>query len=151
MVLPEDDANRELVLGFLLDSSLSRRAIDFLEVAGGWIKVLDNFEYNEIADMRKFQKRHMILLIDYDNDISRLEIAKDRIPNDLRDRVFILGCLSDPESLKRAGLGKLEEIGLALANDCRKDTYELWGHDLLRHNAPELARLRQQVRPIIFP
>ncbi len=36
------------------------------------------------------------------------------------------------------------------AQDCREDTDTIWGHDLLRHNASELARLRHQVRPILF-
>jgi hypothetical protein len=151
LVLPEDDANRELVVGFLLDSTLSRQAIDFLEIAHGWLKVLEKFESYEIAEMRKFQKRYMVLLFDFDNDPSRLAYAKSKIPSDLVDRVFILGSLSDPESLKRAGLGKLEEIGLALAKDCREGTNIVWSHDLLRHNAAELTRLRTFVRPILFP
>jgi hypothetical protein len=150
LVLPEDDANRELVVGFLLDSSLSRQ-IDCLEIAGGWIKVLDRFESYEIAGMMKYQNRFMVLLFDFDNDPSRLELAKNKIPTDMLDRVFIIGSLSDPESLKRAGLGKFEEIGLALARDCREGTNRVWNHDLLRHNAAELARLRTHVRPILFP
>lgn len=150
LVLPEDDANRELVVGFLLDSSLSRRAIDFLEVAGGWTKILDRFESYEIAGMRRFQKRFMVLLLDFDNDANRLGIARGRIPPDLADRVFILGSLSDPESLCRAGLGRPEEIGLALAKDCREGTNTVWDHALLRHNAGEVERLRQHVRPILF-
>jgi hypothetical protein len=150
-VLPEDDANRELVVGFLLDSSLSRGAIDFLEVAGGWIKLLDRFESYEIAGMRKYQKRFMVLLFDFDNDPNRVDIARKRIPDDLTDRVFVVGSLSDPESLKRAGLGNFEEIGLALAKDCREETDETWSHELLMHNSTELARLRTHVRPILFP
>jgi hypothetical protein len=151
LVLPEDDANRELVLGFLLDSSLSFRSIDLLGVAGGWIKVLDSFESNEIAGMRKYQKRFIVLVFDFDNDASRLSIAAKRIPEDLVSRVFILGSMRDPESLKRSGLGNFEEIGLALAKDCRENTDTLWGHELLRHNSTELARLRERVRPILFP
>jgi hypothetical protein len=37
-----------------------------------------------------------------------------------------------------------------MARDCREETEETWGHELLRHNAGELARLREQVRPILF-
>jgi hypothetical protein len=151
LVLPEDDANRELVVGFLLDYSLSRQTIDFLEVAGGWIKVLDRFESYEVPGMRKYPERFMVLLFDFDDDVNRLGIAKARIPEDLAERVFILGSLRDPESLRRAGLGNPEEIGLALAKDCRERTEEVWSHTLLRHNAGELARLRDQVRPILFP
>ena len=150
LILPEDDANRELVVGFLLDISLSRYTIDFLEVAGGWVKVLDRFESYEVSGMRKYPKRFMILLLDFDNDAKRLGLAKGRIPQDLAERVFILGSLSDPESLRRAGLGKPEEIGLALAKDCREGKNVVWGHALLRHNAGEVERLREHVRPILF-
>jgi hypothetical protein len=64
--------------------------------------------------------------------------------------VFILGTLTEPEALKR-DLGSYETIGLALAQDCRDETDTTWGHDLLRHNAGELERLRETVRPILFP
>lgn len=36
LVLPEDDANRQLANGFLLDGFLSGRQMLVLEVAGGW-------------------------------------------------------------------------------------------------------------------
>lgn len=150
MVLPEDDANRELVVGFLLHSSLSRQ-MDCLNIAGGWIKVLDRFQSYEIAGMRKYPNRFMVLLFDFDNTPNRIDLAKSKIPLDLIDRVFVLGSMSDPESLKRTGLGNFEEIGLALAKDCREGTDTVWNHDLLRHNAAELARLRAYVRPILFP
>jgi hypothetical protein len=37
-----------------------------------------------------------------------------------------------------------------MAQDCRDETGTIWGHELLRHNAGELARLRDHVRPILF-
>jgi hypothetical protein len=37
-----------------------------------------------------------------------------------------------------------------MAQDCREETDKIWGHALLKHNAAELARLREQVRPILF-
>jgi len=92
----------------------------------------------------------MVLLIDFDDREERLQYAKARIPERLIDRVFILGSLSDPESL-RANLGSYETIGLAMARDCREGTETTWGHGLLRHNAGELERLRENVRPILFP
>jgi len=72
------------------------------------------------------------------------------IPERLRERVFILGAWTEPEDLKKAGLGLYEEIGSAMAQDCREETDKIWGHALLKHNAAELARLREQVRPILF-
>ena len=43
LVLPEDDANRQLANGFLLDQYLSTRKIQVLEEVGGWIQVLERF------------------------------------------------------------------------------------------------------------
>jgi hypothetical protein len=63
--------------------------------------------------------------------------------------VFILGVWTEPEEL-RANLGSYETIGMALAKDCREDSDTTWGHDLLRNNAGEIARLRERVRPFLF-
>ncbi len=94
----------------------------------------------------------MVLLIDFDNNFeTRLKKAKDRIPQHLIERVFVLGTLSEPEALRRAGLGPYEAIGLAMAKDCREGTNTVWGHELLRHNAGELDRLRERVVRILFP
>jgi len=91
----------------------------------------------------------MILLIDFDNKEARLQGVQAKIPTRLTDRVFVLGALTEPEDLKN-DLGSFETIGLALAKDCREGTNERWSHELLRHNAPEILRLREQVRPILF-
>ena len=42
-VLPEDDANRQLANGFVLDGGLDGRRIQILEEAGGWMEVLNRF------------------------------------------------------------------------------------------------------------
>jgi hypothetical protein len=89
-------------------------------------------------------------MIDFDGKSDRLDIARSRIPEHLVERTFVLGALGEPEDLKSAGLGSYETIGLAIAQDCREGTDARWAHELLRHNATELARLRQHVRPILF-
>ena len=149
-VLPEDDANRQLANGFLGDHSLLMRRIQVLPEVGGWTQVLERFESDHIIEMDRYPHRFMILLIDCDGREERLNDAKARIPNRLEERVFILGTLTNPESL-RADLGSYETIGLKLAKDCREDTNQIWGHKLLRHNVSEIDRLRRYVRPIIFP
>jgi hypothetical protein len=149
-VLPEDDADSRLANGFLLEPSLILKRIQVLPMAGGWIEVLNLFESTHIANMDRYTGRFLVLLIDFDNHEDRLSDAQARIPERLRDRVFVLGALRDPEALKRAGLGAYETIGLALARDCHQGTDTTWGHALLRHNAGELGRLRQHVRPILF-
>jgi hypothetical protein len=150
-VLPEDDANRQLANGFLMQIDPSRqRRIQVLPVAGGWNEVLENFIADHIGAMDLYATRFMVLLIDFDSNEQRMEHATNRIPERLRDRVFILGAWNEPQDLTRAGLGLFETIGSALAQDCREETDTIWGHLLLRHNAGELARLREQVRPILF-
>lgn len=151
LVLPEDDANRQLANGFLLklDPSVLTR-IQVLEEVGGWHEVLNRFESDHVREMDRYANRFMVLLIDFDADDGRLNDAKNRIPDHLAERVFVLGALSEPERLRSAGLGSYEGIGSALAQDCREDTDRTWSHDLLRHNVSELTRLRERVRPILF-
>ena len=146
-VLPEDDANRQLAIGFVLELT---RQIYVCPVAGGWTQVLQRFLSDHAADMGRYPNRYMVLLIDFDGNNQRLNDATNRIPEPLRERVFILGAWSQPEEL-RASLGlSYEEIGSAMARDCREETAMTWEHNLLRHNAGELARMREFVRPILF-
>ena len=91
----------------------------------------------------------MVLLMDFDRKQERLGKAKAVIPDRLTDRVFVLGVWSEPEDLKPE-LGSYETIGSKLAADCRNETDTIWEHNLLRHNANELDRLRTQVRSILF-
>ncbi|MGH9755263.1 MAG: hypothetical protein ACREA2_21000 [Blastocatellia bacterium] len=150
-VLPEDKADRELATGFHMEVDQKRyRQMQVLPEMGGWLKVLDCFQSDHIKDMKRYPKRYMVLLIDFDEREDRLDGAKQAIPDDLKDRVFVLGARKDPEGLRSAGLGSPETIGKALAKDCREETDKTWGHDLLRHNASELDRLREHVRPILF-
>jgi hypothetical protein len=152
LVLPEDDANRQLAKGFQLDlDPCVLRQMDVRKPAGGWLKVLDCFEEDHVADMDRHTNRYMVLLIDFDQHEDRLTIAKGKIPERLRDRVFIIGAWSKPEAL-RPDLGSYETIGRSLAKECREETATArgWGHNLLRHNTAEFDRLRQHVRPILF-
>ena len=149
VVLPEDDANSRLANGFHLEMDASQRQMQVLLPVGGWTQVLERFKSEHVGRMRRFRNRFMVLLIDFDGDLDRLGYAKDVIPDDLADRVFVLGALSEPEDLK-GDLGHYETIGSAMAKDCREETDMAWGHELLRHNASELDRLRVRVRPILF-
>jgi hypothetical protein len=148
-VLPEDDANRQLANGFLRDESLLIGRIQVLPEAGGWTQVLERFQSDHVVGMDRYPDRFMVLLIDFDGKVERLTRAKAVIPANLTDRVFILGALNDPEDLK-ADLGSYETIGMALAKDCREETDVTWRHKLLRHNASEVERLLERVRPILF-
>ena len=148
-VLPEDGANRQLANGFVLNPHVFTRGIQVLAEAGGWIEVLNQFKSDHVAGMQTYPERHMVLLLDFDGDGNRLTHALEFIPEHLRDRVFIIGVWTQPESL-RATLGSFEMIGYEMAVNCQEDIHAIWNHDLLRHNDVELTRLRSRVRPILF-
>ena len=149
-VLPEDDANREIANGFILDPNLNGRAIQVLPPVGGWKKVVDDFREVHAPEMKGCPERRIVLLIDFDRQhAKRLSCVKEISP-ELVDRVFVLGALSEPEDLKR-NIGKnFEDIGKALSQDCVGNTRIVWGHDLLKHNESELARMILSVRPFLF-
>jgi hypothetical protein len=149
-VLPEDDANRQVATGFELNLS-STRQVKVLTEAGGWTRVCESFVSDHISAMGKYKHRFMILLVDFDEKMSRLDQVKSKIPGHLQDRVFVLGAFSTPEALRQAGLGSYEEIGTKLADDCRNGTQAAWGHSLLEHNETELARLRESICGFLFP
>jgi hypothetical protein len=151
LVLPEDDANRQLANGFLLHPDLPPRAIQVLEEVGGWKEVLLRFRTDHIAGMERYADRFIILLIDFDAQEGRLQYAKAGVPEQFSERVFFLGAWTEPEALKKALSRTYEEIGQDLARDCRDGNDNTWRHELLRHNAAELDRLRTSVRPILFP
>lgn len=150
LVLPEDDANRQLANGFQLDQSLETRRIQVLPEARGWENVLNCFEAVHLQEMDRYPCRLMVLLIDFDGRNERLDRAKAIIPERLKERVFVLGAWTEPEEL-RQNLGSYETIGRAMAEDCRNNTEKTWTHRLLSHNASELDRLRTHVRPVLFP
>jgi hypothetical protein len=150
-ILPEDDANKELANGFLQRVDRTRdRQMDVLRVARGRDKVLERFKSDHVTDMVNYPKRFMVLLIDFDGRKEMVESARADIPENLTDRVFVLGVWSRPEALKAALGGTYEDIGSKMADDCREETDMIWGHQLLRHNASELERLREHVRSILF-
>ncbi|MDM8558316.1 hypothetical protein [Candidatus Parabeggiatoa sp. HSG14] len=152
-VLPEDDANRQIANGFLLAPNLNDRAIQTLPPSGGWIKVLNSFKDNHVPEMYKYKNRMMLLLVDFDLKVDRrLTYAKKQIPDDLKERVFVLGTQSEPENLKKniANINTFEDIGKALAQDCVNETDKIWGHDLIKHNRNELARMISSVKPFLF-
>lgn len=151
LVLPEDDTNRQMANGFLLDvGNLRYRQMQVLEEAGGWSAVLDRFKSTHIREMDRNLNRLMILLIDFDRDGNRLGKVKKVIPDHLIDRVFVLGVWSEPEALKSDTGKSYETIGSTMAKECREGTNTTWQHDLLKHNVDEVARLREHVLSILF-
>lgn len=100
--------------------------------------------------MRQYQTRRFLLLIDFDQDQHRLNHIQDKIPEDVADRVFILGIFSNPEILKRILGMSFESMGEELAENCAKNSDQLWQHDLLKHNQAEVERMIADVKPFLF-
>lgn len=150
IVIPEDDANSNIANGFLLHENLSLRAIQVMPAAGGWPKVKDSFGTDHVPEMRKNSNRHVVLLVDFDQQDSRLETMKDVVPQDLSDRVFIVGVWSEPEDLRTSRLGSMETVGTRIADECDKNSESLLSHDLFRHNAREASRMSKALKPILF-
>lgn len=111
-MLPEDDANRQVANGFVL--VFPTRQIQILPEAGGWAQVRDRFTTEHIAGMERYPHRLMVLLVDFDGNANRLQDIQTGIPGNLRQRVFVLGTLTEPEDLTRVGLGSYETIGRGL-------------------------------------
>lgn len=151
LVLPEDDANRQIANGFILNPALNGRAIRILPPPGGWLKVVDAFKNEQYYGMPKYPQRRVLLVIDFDGQAEeRLDLIQKQIPPNLKDRTFVIGSFSDPEHLKTAMGKHFEAIGQALAQDCAEDDYTTWEHDLLKQNKTELNRMIASVKPFLF-
>ena len=154
-VLPEDDRNRQIARGFVINNpDIDINVIRILPIAGGWMNVVDEFENVHAYEMKNNPYKRIVLMVDFDNQLERrLSHIKSKIPEELSNRVFILGVLSEPEDLKakfRKTYGTYEKIGEALSQDCSDNTRKMWGHDLLKHNQAELDRLVSLVKPFLF-
>ena len=151
VVIPEDDDNRVLAVGFRL-SVKAHFQVKIEPVAGGWTHVRDKFVADHLSAMYRYPARTAVLLIDFDGGgQSRMHAMRCGIPPDLANRVFVIGSGKEPADLKQAfGRKPLEDIGSDLADECGKGTDTMWSHDLLIHNQIELARLRQQVGSWLF-
>jgi hypothetical protein len=148
-ILPEDDANRQVALATLLGLDIDPQSYKVLHVAGGWLDAKNTFLNDHVPTMRQYGLRSFVLLVDGDMDADRFEQMRCEIPADLRDRVFILGSLDEPEDLK-PDFGSLDEIGSRLAEDLSDPTLGIWNHSLLAVNVPEVRRMQATLCPGIL-
>lgn len=145
LIIPEDEANRQIMTGFNTHLDVNSRRIQVEPVAGGWKKALEVFKSDYVAAMVRYDKRHVLILIDLDEHIERLEEAKKYIPKNLRERVFVMGCLDEPERV-RSAIGKSkEELGELLAEACFRGHGEVWQNAMLAHNQEELERMKSTI------
>ena len=157
-VLVEDDANRYFINGLSMHPSVNTRRLEPLPNAGGWKCVLDSLaEPSRINGMVTYGQRHLLLLIDFDDRFAErfalYEQHKADLDPTVSNRIYLLGCLHEPEQLKAAlkPAKSIETLGFELSDDCAPSpALNLWQHAHLQHNAPELNRLLLQVKPFLF-
>lgn len=148
LVLPEDDATRSLAVGF---SDMANGQMQVLQPARGWPHVLETFEQQYVAYLTQYGDAHIVLLIDFDDDYpNRLADFQRRIPSAVASRVYVLGAMTEAETLKGAVGKKFGPLGMALAQECKSATLMLWNCTQLQHNASERARLANQVQSFLF-
>ena len=147
VVLPEDDAYRQLMNGAKLAPPINYRCIEVEKPLGGWSVVLEAMASWE-PKLRRYPKMHLLLLIDFDNDFAA---RYNRFVEQSRqlgyfDRTFLLGIdHREAEDLKRAQQNRFEDIGKALVEGC-PDSAQInpaWNETHLRCNLPEIARMRE--------
>lgn len=158
LILPEDDADEDIALGIIGPSNINERVVSIDKPLGGWTDVVKKYLKYEVPKMRKYDKRIIVLLIDFDCDTKDkspekrfFQVSKE-IPDDLKSRTFVLGTLDEPEELRKKLKFSLslEKIGETLVEDCPDKRNPLWNDEMLRHNAQELDRLLEAVRPFLF-
>jgi hypothetical protein len=151
-VIPEDEADEEIANGFAMHERVDLRRIQVMPVARGWNNVLTTFQEEYIPRLRKYPLGHVVMLIDFDGQGGgRMADVQRVIPDDLRDRVFVVGSSNNPEKLKAALNLSLERIGWQLAQDCAAlGGSGLWDHEHLQHNAEERQRLATVVQAFLF-
>jgi len=151
LVLLEDEANRQMANGFIMNIALNERAIRLLPNAGGWLKVFNELSAKHFTPLQTYKNRHLVLLLDFDKNIeTRTLHFQNAIPADVRERVYLLGTSDEPEAMKRDCKLTFEEIGEQLAKACAEEELGLWNHKMLQHNQSELERLKKNVTSFLF-
>lgn len=68
MVIPEDEANRQIMTGFLNHLEVDSRRIHVDPVAGGWQEVIEAFVNQPINAMKNLPHRHILMIVDFDGN-----------------------------------------------------------------------------------
>lgn len=151
IIVPEDDANRQLAVGFLNCHDVIAKNVQIVPPLRGWQNVLNELENKFLPSLPSYTQRIVIALIDFDDNYERrFELFRDKIPPESKDQVMILGSKIEPETLQRDLNLKLEQIGDHLAAECASGTFSLWKSTQLQHNMTELSRMMEKIKPLIF-
>lgn len=150
IVIPEDKADQDIVNGFSIFLKPGERQFQVTKPAGGWVKGRNKLLELSNSCLQTNLFSHAVLIIDFDNYNDRGSEIMRQVPEGVRDRVFVIGVLSNPEDLKRSLSKNFEQIGSQIAEGCKDSSIDFWQHDLLVHNIEEIRRLSGAVRDIFF-
>jgi len=100
LILPEDDANRQIAIGFVQPPSVPVAHRNIQVLRGGWSAVRAQFVEQYQDSLKQYPQRHMVLLVDFDEQSDRRDAILRSVEDALTARVFVLGTFSEPEKLK---------------------------------------------------
>ena len=148
IVVPEDDAIRQVAIGF--EKSVDRgQQFQVRREVGGWLAVLAAFLKDLVPHMNLYNGAHVVLAIDFDKDLEARRCRFDNeIPPQLRDRVYVLGSRREVENVR--DFGSYEVIGEKMAQACRNGAEAFWAHPDLENNLTEARRLHSAVQKLLF-
>jgi hypothetical protein len=102
-VIPEDDADRQIAVGFVDNHRVRDARVQVMPVAGGWRNVLQTFRDEYVQKLPYYPRAHAVMLIDFDGcfEQRRAEFESANLA-EIKPRVFVVGPKDTPEILKGA-------------------------------------------------
>lgn len=160
ILFPEDRLCSDIAQGFVeADCVDDSRCWVHHNYGTGWSSVVEGVDD---FDLGRFKDSHLVLVIDFDragND--RYEEIRRRLSsNPYKDRIYIIGASNEADNLKKEVAEILhkkaaapKDVGRVLAeSSASSDRCDsgIWSMSQLSHNMPELSRLCDAVRDVIF-
>lgn len=151
IVIPEDQAIREIVNGFSTCLDANERQFYVYDLARGWERGKETLLELSKGYMREYPNSYAVLIVDFDGNAHRGSEIKNQVPEEVRDRVFVVGVLNEPENLRNSTGMRFEQLGRQIAGGCKDSSIDFWERqELLAHNVDEIRRLSEAVRDLFF-
>lgn len=148
-IVPEDDADRQIAVGFQMHLE-AKGEMQIVDVARGWLKVVGVIKDEYVPLLKNNLNSHVLGIIDCDKDADRIAGQLENFPEDIRNRIFLLGVNENPQEFKRSAKMHFAEIGEKLADECYKDELDLWNHEMLSYSSSEALRAKDVLRELVF-
>jgi hypothetical protein len=140
-----------MVNGFSTLLEINERQFYVYDLARGWERGKETLLKLSKGYMREYPSSYALLIVDFDGNAHRGSEIKNQIPEEVRDRVFVVGVLNEPENLKNSTGMKFEQLGLQIAEGCKDSNIDFWERqEPLAHNVDEIRRLSKAVRNLFF-